>query len=401
VAPLIARMILSVALLTQAATVRRQDSTELNFIPFVGGDSDVGIGIGGVGDLAGLRPHYDPFRWRLEGAAFVSFKPEGSTFKVPFQDYYLLLAVPRLLASGRLRLEIRPSFTDESTQRYFGVGNASPRPDPALPITLAEYERRHAALAAAVRWTLGDGWFLRNQVDYAQNWVHVGADTILAHDRLLGSPDVRALLAGPLDHGVAAMEVRLEYDRRDNEIVTRNGSYHHLQLRFSPRLGDGVPFQFSEMDVTLRAYRTPVPWLTLSGRLVADVLVGHPPFYDLTRIDDSSVVGGGKGIRGVPGQRYYGKDKLFGNLEGRVQVLRFAVRGKPFILSTALFADGGRVWSDLGGHPELDGTGLGLKYGLGGGLRLQEGTTFIVRADVAWSPDARPIGAYFNAGEMF
>jgi len=64
--------------------------------------------------------------------------------------------------------------------------------------------------------------------------------------------------------------------------------------------------------------------------------------------------------------------------------------------------DVGRAWTELGrSHPELDGTGWGLKYGLGGGLRLTQGKTFVVRGDLAWSPDARPIGGYVNAGQMF
>jgi hypothetical protein len=35
------------------------------------------------------------------------------------------------------------------------------------------------------------------------------------------------------------------------------------------------------------------------------------------------------------------------------------------------------------------------------GLRVQKGKAFVVRADVAWSPDARPIGGYFTAGQLF
>jgi hypothetical protein len=65
------------------------------------------------------------------------------------------------------------------------------------------------------------------------------------------------------------------------------------------------------------------------------------------------------------------------------------------------FADGGRVWADTSLQPELDGTGIGLKYGVGGGLRLQSGSSFVLRADIAWSPDASPVGGYFSAGQMF
>ena len=44
---------------------------------------------------------------------------------------------------------------------------------------------------------------------------------------------------------------------------------------------------------------------------------------------------------------------------------------------------------------------MGLHYGAGGGLRLQSGSAFVLRADVAWSPDASPIGGYFSSGQMF
>jgi hypothetical protein len=45
--------------------------------------------------------------------------------------------------------------------------------------------------------------------------------------------------------------------------------------------------------------------------------------------------------------------------------------------------------------------GWASSNGIGGGLRLQKGRTFVLRADLAWSPDARPIGGYFLAGNIF
>jgi hypothetical protein len=75
--------------------------------------------------------------------------------------------------------------------------------------------------------------------------------------------------------------------------------------------------------------------------------------------------------------------------------------GLDCTLGGVLFIDVGRLWSDWTPDPAFDGEGLGLKFGLGGGLRLQQGTAFVVRGDVAWSPDARPIGAYVTAGQIF
>jgi hypothetical protein len=44
---------------------------------------------------------------------------------------------------------------------------------------------------------------------------------------------------------------------------------------------------------------------------------------------------------------------------------------------------------------------VGLKYGVRGDVRVQKGRTFVIRVDVAWSPDAGPIGAYLTAGQAF
>jgi hypothetical protein len=380
---------------------RQAPRTELNFIPFIGGDTDVGVGVGGAGDLSSWPAGGNPYRWRLEFAGMITFKSQqGGGLQIPFQDYYLILAFPHLTPSGRLRLELRPSFTDETTQRYYGIGNASPRPPPDVTRADWQYGRTHAHAAAALRWPiLGERLFLRPMIDLSYSAVQVHTGSLLARQRQEGSATVRDLLDGPLAFASIGFETRVEYDARDSELVTGSGSFHSLRVRYVPPLLGGF-YHFAQMNLTLRQYRSVGP-VTFAGRLMGDMLVGNPPFYELTRIDESSVMGGGKGLRGVPGQRYYGKIKLFGNFEVRTELLKVTVRGKPFVLSPAVFADGGRVWADFQSHPELDGTGLGLKYGFGGGIRLQQGTTFVVRAEVAWSPDAEPIGAYFNAGQLF
>jgi len=65
------------------------------------------------------------------------------------------------------------------------------------------------------------------------------------------------------------------------------------------------------------------------------------------------------------------------------------------------FFDAWRLWSDLPPSAAIDGTGLALKWGSGLGVRLQQGQAFLVRADLAFSPDARPLGAYATAGQLF
>jgi hypothetical protein len=379
---------------------------EFNLFPLVGGDSDVGIGFGQVSDWAKLGAECQSFCWRLETAAFISFKlrDDNSRLIVPFQDYYLLFSRPSLGPGGRFRLDLRASFTDETTLLYYGIGNAAPEPPPSTPLAAEEYKRIHPTATALGRAALGKDWFVEGGLQYTRNWLTVAPDSLLAQMQAGSSPAAPFLkgnFAAP--HGVALIDIGLQYDTRDSEIVTREGMFHTAHLRISPQVGTALPYGYEQLNLTARFFYTPWPrWLTLSWRVVNDVMVGSPPFYELARFEETAAIGGVKGVRGVPAQRYYGKVKLFQNLEARSEIFPFTIGNKPMVLGVALFADAGRLWSELEKRQDdLDGTGWGIKYGLGGGLRLQQGQTFVVRADLAWSPDAHPIGAYFAAGEIF
>jgi hypothetical protein len=389
--------------LLSTSSARAQSGREVNVFPIAGGDSDVGIGIGGVGDWAALAPGKPAFRWRLEAAAFVTFKTRDGDVVMPFQDGYLQLIVPRFGLAQRFGLDARLSFTEEQTLKYTGIGNASPPLAPGLPLSVAEHARLHPTASVEVRAYLVDHLYLLLGAAYTENRLWVDGDTILAQQQSMGPPEVRRLLGSFDPHGVALLTAEVQLDTRDDPIVTRTGQFHTLRFRASPALGAHLPYDYQRATLTLRAYRTPVPrWLTIAGRLVGDVLLGDPPFYELARFDETPALGGSKAVRGVPAQRYYGKVKVFGNLEAIGELLPFTVKDKPFILGAAVFLDAGRTWTELGqSNPQLDGTGLGLKYGVGAGLRLQQGRTMLLRFDVAWSPDADPIGAYFSAGEIF
>lgn len=389
---------------TQSPSPQAGSRRELNLIPIAGGDSDVGVGFGEVGDWARLQPGTGLYRWRLESNAFITFKlRDDHDLIVPFQDYSLLLSQRNWGADKRWTLDIRAAFTDESTLKFYGLGNASPFPVPGFEGRQTEYGRIHPTLSIETRRAVARGLYLFFGSVYTHNWLTVPAGGTLATLHDSGPADQRAMLGSFGSHGVELLEAGIEYDSRDNEIVTRHGSFHSLQVRYSPRVTSRLPYAYEQVDLTLRGYRTPIQrWLTLSARLVGDVLLGDPPFYELARFNQTPAIGGVNAVRGVPAQRYYGKVKLFGNFEARSELLPFRIRSKHLVLGAAAFVDAGRVWTEPGrSHPELDGAGLGLKYGIGGGLRLQEGQTFVVRADLAWSPDARPIGAYFAAGQIF
>ena len=97
-------------------------------------------------------------------------------------------------------------------------------------------------------------------------------------------------------------------------------------------------------------------------------------------------------------------------LHNRTAIIRDHLRvglGQRFRLGTTTFFDTGRVWSDYTFHSPLDGSGIGLKYGVGGGLYILWGQAAMLRIEAAYSPDAvsenptLPLGIYVNDNVMF
>jgi outer membrane protein assembly factor BamA len=384
--------------------------TELGAFPIVGGDSDIGLGVGALGALTRLDPSNPPFAWNVEAGLFATFKPPGGErpFRLPYQDYYVQFTIPHLL-SDALRLEIRPSFTRETTQQYYGIGNASPETSPSAasgsddPGSLYyQYGRTHPTLVVRARLRIGGGFFARVGNSYTQNWLDVPDQSKLAADLASPSGFVRSVVRDFRPHAVDFFEYGLEYDRRDDELSTTSGTWDALQVRLAPGGTEDLPYRYAQLDAIARGYVPIGRRVVVAGRLVGDVQVGDPPFYELARYQDTFALGGSMGVRGVPGQRYYGEVKTFGNLEVRTLLVRFRWLDKPWAIGGVGFFDAGRAWSELGhAHPDLDGASIGLKFGTGVGIRIRQGEAFVVRGDVAWSPDARPLGGYFAAGEEF
>jgi outer membrane protein assembly factor BamA len=318
-----------------------------------------------------------------------------------------LLSLPHAVKK-RLGLEFRISYTRELALKYYGIGNASQVPENLeLSDPRFEYGREHPTFRLRSESRFFGGALLIVGFAYTHNWLTVTPGTLLAEDHRSENARVRQALEPTGEHGVAEFTYGLGWDSRDNKVSPTSGHYHTATIALAPGGVPAVPQSWARIDGTLRYYARLVPRrLTLALRGVGDLLLGDPPFYELPRSDDSNAIGGAKGVRGVPAQRYYGKVKIFGNLELRTRLVDFSLFGQKDSLGAVAFADTGRLWSDYPPDPELDGVptlknGFGLKYGLGGGIRLYGGTSFVVRADVAWSPDARPIGAYLGAGEVF
>ena len=379
--------------------VQTRQDTELDVVPIAGGDSDIGWGGGGVAALTRFAPGTERrWEWRLEASVFLTFMA-SPRFAVPYQDHWLQLVVPDLL-DRRLRLQARVAFTRETHVRYFGVGDATPAPPDDDSHTYV-YGRMHPMVEGYARLAVAGPLYVIGGASLTVDWLDVPVDGKLATDMAGGSPEVRALLGDARDHGVAILQGSVGIDTRDDEIAPRSGTWDQLDLRASPALGPWAPYGYGEILAVARAYVPVGSRVVVASRVLGDALVGRPPFYQLTEYLDTYAIGGTAGVRGVPGQRYYGKIKLLGNVEVRTDVVRFRALDKPWGIDLVAFFDAGRLWADWSSSPALDGAGPGIKWGTGLGVRLLQGTAFVVRGDVAWSPDAEPIAGYFAAGETF
>ena len=388
---------------TSASATTTGEETQVNVLPVAGGTTDIGAGVGEFAGITRVRRGVDPYVWNVESAGLVTFKPgEGGGVQVPYGDVYVKLTVPRVFGSAS-ELRVRPSFTTETTLGYYGIGNAS---SDALPVGASSsyfwYSRTHPAVSVDLRWRIVDHVAAHTAARFTQDWMSVPPGSRLAADLASPASSAHAFL-GPTDpHGVALFTYGLQWDDRDSEVAPHSGSFDSALVRLAPGGSGELPYRYGEATIDARVY-LPL-WkerLTIALRGVGDLLFGQAPVYALARIDEEFAFGGPNEVRGIPAQRYAGKVKVFGTAELRADIVSFHALGKPMKLGLVAFIDGGRVWADVTPHPDLDGTGLNLHYGTGGGVRIQSGQAFVLRGDLAWSPDARPVGGYFAVGQTF
>ncbi|MDF1566313.1 MAG: BamA/TamA family outer membrane protein [Deltaproteobacteria bacterium] len=390
------------ALADQADDERRYlDRQEFSWLPLLGGDSDFGYGAGIMLSLADFRFPYEPYRYRLEAVALALFKLEGgSRLLVPYQDYTFRATFPQLIFDP-LRLIVGARYVRNATLLYPGLGNAS-QPDPALDFDQQRYSLAQPHVFLQLGFALPDPWRLKLGVSYGRDLVRIPSDGAVARDLASSSDWLRAELRGTGHHDALIFDYALGLDTRDNETVASKGYTVDLLFQHAPAIQPRIPLFWLRTNLSGRLF---LPLykdvLVLASRLQLDLLFGDPPFYELARAGNRWAIGSAFGLRGIPGQRYYGRYKAIANLELRTQLFRFEAWNKRWRIGLVAFGDAGRVWADVRSRPEIGTGGDPLHYGVGGGLRLQQGEVFVVRADVAWSPQANPVGFYFTAGHLF
>jgi hypothetical protein len=377
--------------------------------PIVGGNSDIGVQFGGAATLTRFYDEAHPYLWNVDLLLSASIKDDQNGFRLVQQSHVLRLDEPELF-HGRMRLDARATFLRTINAGYYGLGNASEIVTPPGTTSLGrryQYVQQEGWLRGIVRVHTGTPLdiAIAANLRYEAPAAYVNsklAEDLAAHD---GGPTV---FGGP-GALLASLTTGVMFDTRDSEFVTARGVYY--QIGIAETVGSAEDVAYGEASVVLAHYAALNRAVIFATRFVASLRFGRVPFYDLQQggaFEPESLLGGDQGVRGVPQGRYAGLIKAVANMEIRTTPFpRFRILGDRFRVGTTTFFDAGRVWSDYKVISPADGTSLGLKYGIGGGVFVQWGEAAIFRIEVAYSPDAVsenpgfPVGIYVADGLMF
>jgi len=416
----------------KAAKEKNPERLEFGGLPATNYDSDLGFGFGVVASLAKFKPGYNPYRWRIQMLLYATAKrsPSGGV-ELPYHEDYLQIDVPGLL-DNRLRINADLGFRKFATTGYYGLGNGSESLQPwdnFDPDTENEdyvrarryhqYDRIFPGFTANARIKAWDGsteehrrrleFFVGTYFSY--NVIRPYEDSKLSEDIEAAKADTEdgrtldRLLKGTDNHALLRLNLGLIWDTRDHEFAPTRGTFTEVSTRISPGIDEKL--YHAGFTVNTSWYRALVgSYLVLATRAVGDVMVGNVPVWELTRFGallSRDGPGGSWSVRGVPRQRFSGKRKFVSNVELRSEFLPFKIRNQRFMLGAIAFVDTGRVWADVR-RTEFNGRtadGGGLAIGVGGGLRVRWGETFLVRVDPSYSPTEENFGLYLDIGHIF
>jgi hypothetical protein len=379
--------------------------------PLIGGDSDIGFEFGAVGTLSYFSGGQKPYRWNMDLLLSASLKQGPNGAEIAQQNYLWQIDMPGLYG-GAMRLNPEVSYNHTINYGYFGLGNASSGVTPnnnGNPGRYHEWIESIAQVRSSARIRIKEPLYAELAAQYLYVAPQSYTDSLLASDASTVNSNGSQYIYGTTPLSLPSLAGGFSYDSRDDEVFPRSGMLHEVGVRFEAGFPTGGDVRYMEAGAILRGY-VPLGPLVLAGRLVANAQVGNVPFYDLFQagpFDQKEMPGGSAGIRGVPVGRYLGPIKIIGNVELRAMWLKFAVLGQKFTIGNLVFFDTGRVWSDYSFHSPLDGSGVGLKYGVGGGIYVLWGQAAMLRIEAGYSPDAvsenptLPLGIYVEDGTMF
>ncbi|MCL4236172.1 MAG: BamA/TamA family outer membrane protein, partial [Deltaproteobacteria bacterium] len=345
-------------------------------LPIIAGDTDIGFVFGAFVQWTrfreGIRPHERQIVTQFKMS--VDEGPDGAEF--PTHDHFVGADLPGL-SGGRVRLAPKVFYFHEITAGYYGLGNDSRYVEPDENDDEAarryQYAREAIGVEAQARLRIGGNWAVFSTLSATGQDVDTYAGSLLRADAE-SLPDE---IFGMGDNTVIQVLGGVVYDSRDHEVVPTRGVFADASVRGSSGELTGADHDYGGANIAVRGF-VPIapPYAVLAVRATCDALAGDVPVYLLARAAGISTIqapAGKNAIRGIPAGRYHGKAKALANAEMRSMFHPFSIGTQRFRWGAAAFFDTGRVWARADRASDEDGEGGGLKYGTGGGPRLQWG----------------------------
>jgi hypothetical protein len=382
-------------------------------LPLVAGSSDIGLQLGAVGSLTYYRDGIRPYRWKMDLLGSVSFLKGPTAIEVAQQNYLWAFDLAGI-AGGLIRSTTQVKFRRTGNLLYYGIGNASSAERP--PAAVGEPKRHFQSISRELEVRQLTRIRLQSPIDamITTTYRYVAPDTYegskLQEDAAAKEPDGSPRIFGTRPLSLLTIGAGLIYDTRDNEYFPVAGMLHKV----GPKYVQGIPFstdvRYGQASGFFAGYVPVIGPVVFAARVVVDAQFGNVPFFDLYRagpFEQVEMIGGSTGIRGVPIGRHLGPIKALANQELRAMFVSFKLFQQSFRVGGNVLFDFGRLWSDYSFASPADGSGLGLKWGAGGGLYLQWGQASVFRVEAAYSPSAGevnpgfPLGLYVNDGVAF
>ena len=370
--------------------------------------SDDGVGLGVRGTAFWHRFNASPYKTAIHFQAYATSNLVQHHFvRVDAIDAF---NVP-------LRLDAEAALFSTITANFCGTGDIVDVP------TCADGDgSRHRwfapSLSATARWRVSGSAKARVELvgGYRGALIVPGAITFDGFD---GGPypgSVVAALDPAGDPGFASTVLAgVAIDTRDFELAPTRGVFASLVVRGADAI-TGSTWTYVGATGALSVFEPLSDRVVLAERLVVDVLAGDAPLVELMRVggmQESFALGGQDLGRGLRVSRFAGAAKVASQHELRFAAFGFEVLGNDVDVGVAAFVDVGVVAptardlvarvEDLPRALVVDDVRVPVpSWGAGLALRTSWNRAFIMRIDVAWSPDdpTRP-GLYTGPGHPF
>lgn len=408
-------VVLAHASVLGAETEKQNSANLLSYgaVPSVGYSSHTGFGFGAAGTVFKRDPKLKPYKWAVDASIYVSTKGTH-THAINAEGVELFELPLRLRGRVGLYASINQSYCGQNSSAICDLAQAQLA---AQGLGLAGEERERFIFEythfrfiesyglVQARWRLKD---FPHKLEILNGW---RGSYFLPGDFYSDTPYKNSLYTRDFgekgERGfISVFEVGFIADNRDNEVFSRSGYWAETSVRVaSPWIGS--KWTFLGTQLALRGY---IPlsedqrWV-LANQFLSDFVAGYAPIPEMARV--GGLLGalnfrgfGGQYLgRGMPQEFIPGRVKISNQIELRYLFWGFDLWSQHFDLGAVTFLDTGLARWDWS---EFLREALVLHLGFGGGLRAIWNNAYLLRADVAFSPDAQyEAQVYVNIGSLF